>query len=336
MKRIAVLLLAAPALFAENSALGYLPEGTRNVIGINVRAVASSALVKSAMSQAMSARPDLGAQFQKLGALPGFDPLRDIEEVLIGAAGEGKNAPAVVVLRGHFDVEKMGAGAFPYRGVPMLSAGGGASGTLALIDGSIALAGDAASVRAAIDRGGKGTLPASTAARIESLRSRYDIWGFGHMPSSLLSGTAKPDALKSIDSFQFGIGLSNGLEGTAELHARSPEDAQKLSAIAQMVQMMVAAQKPKDNAVKLSAAVENRTLKVAFQMPQEELEKAMAAQGAALRGAFADAAGRAVSAPAGAPAATAVAPSGRQSRTVDTSGNFNPGGGTGAFTLPSK
>ena len=79
--------------------------------------------------------------------------------------------------------------------------------------------------------------------------------------------------MESIDRFQFGVQLSSGLELGAEIHARSPQDAEKLKASLGMVAAMLKAQQPSGSAAKFDFEVEERNLKLTVSIPEEELKK---------------------------------------------------------------
>lgn len=337
MKPFAILLLAlVPALRAETAPAALLLPGTKVVMGIAVNAIAQSPLTKSALAQATAMRPEVGAEWMKLGSAAGFDPFRDLDEVLIGSTATGQNAPTIVVLRGRFkpkEIDRLSPANVrtSYKGVQLLGGGKGSTSVLALLDASTALAGDARSVRAVIDRGGA-VGDAALTARIEAMRSAYDIWAFGEPGAGFAAKAQGPKELESIDSFQFGMRLRDALDINGEVHARTPEDAAKLQASLGMLQMMMSAQMPKDSPVKLDVGMHEGTLKLSLHVPQEELQKTMTARAGSGGGLF----GGSLAGRAGGPAAAAPSAASEPvvSKPVSTSGDHNAGGGTAAFTLP--
>jgi hypothetical protein len=308
-----VCLAATRAFAAADSALpDFLPAETKAVIGIQVRSIVSSPL-------AQGITPDLkaaGSDWLKLVSLAGFDPSRDIEEVLIASTGEGQNAPVLAVARGSFDLARFSANAKPYHGVPVSLSGKGSVSVMAMLDASTVILGDLPLVRAAIDRRGSGArLDPALAAAAALLRDRYEIWGLGDRPGVLVPKNAQPDGLDSIDRFQFGISVSHGLELAAEIHAASAKDAEKLTASVRLIEAMLKAQQP---SAKLDIRAENGTLKLSLAIPEEELKKAMAAQRASVKPAAAAKTGLTItSEPASAPPP-------------------KTDGSTGVLTLPGK
>ena len=226
MRLLLAALAAVRLLAAGDPALDLLPANTKVVFGMRVAAIVQSPLFNDAGEDARK----LSEQWLKVAAITGFDPLHDIDEVLIGTSADNEKAPALLVVRGRFDLERMGAGAARYRGVALLGQARGASGVLALLDASTALAGDAAAVRAAIDRRGQGAarqgvpLGAALAERVQSLRDQFDLWGIGERPEGFVPPTGKNEGLDSMDRFELGIRISKGFELNAEMHARSAKD----------------------------------------------------------------------------------------------------------------
>jgi hypothetical protein len=302
-------LVVARLVAAGDSALNFLPADTKVVIGIRVSAIRESALFKDAGTDAQN----LGAEWMKLVAITGFDPLHDIDEVLIFSSADSEKAAALMAVRGRFNLERMGAGAKRYKGIALVGEGAGGKSVLALLDATTAVAGEPAAVRAAIDRRGHGApLDAKLAARVQALAGRFDIWGTGERPEGFVAPTGKREDLDSIDRFEFGVRVSNGLALAAEIHARSPKDAEKLAASVAMLQAMMSAQQPA--APKFDVQVKDGTIKLSLAISEDDLKKAIAAQ-------------RGAAAPKGEPAANSKFTVGMSDTNT---------GGTQVFVLPGK
>jgi hypothetical protein len=275
MRLVLMALVAARLFAAGDSALNFLPADTKVVIGIRVSAIRESALFKDAGTDAQK----LGEDWMKLVAITGFDPLHDIDEILIFSAADNEKASALIAVRGRFNLERMGAGAKRYHGIAILGEGAGTGGTgvLALLDATTAIAGEATAVRAAIDRRGHGApLDAKLAERVQSLAGRFDIWGTGERPEGFVAPTGKREDLDSIDRFEFGIRISKGLEIGAEVHAKSSKDADKLAASLAMLQAMMIGREPA--APKFDVQVKEGTIKLSLAVSEDDLKKAIAAQ----------------------------------------------------------
>jgi hypothetical protein len=273
MRLVLVALVAARLVAAGDSALNFLPADTKVVIGIRVSAIRESALFKDAGTDAQK----LGDEWTKLVAIAGFDPIHDIDEILIFSTADNEKAAALMAVRGRFNLERMGAAAKRYHGVAIVGEGAGGTSVLALLDATTAIAGEAPAVRAAIDRRGHGApLDPHLAARVQSLAERFDIWGTGERPEGFVAPTGKREDLDSIDRFEFGIRISKGLEVGAEVHARSAKDAEKLAASVAMLQAMMIGHEPA--APKFDVQVKDGTIKLSLAISEAELKKAIAAQ----------------------------------------------------------
>ena len=92
MKLVLVALVAARLVAAGDSALNFLPADTKVVIGIRVSAIRESALFKDAGTDAQK----MGEDWMKMVAITGFDPIHDIDEVLIFSAADNEKASALI------------------------------------------------------------------------------------------------------------------------------------------------------------------------------------------------------------------------------------------------
>ena len=317
MRLVLVALVAARLAAAGDSALNFLPADTKVVIGIRVSAIRESALFRYVGTDAQK----LGEDWMKLVAIAGFDPLHDIDEILIFSPADSEKAATLMAVRGRFNLERMGAGAKSYHGVAMVGGGTPGNSVLALLDATTAVAGEAPAVRAAIDRRGHGApLDANLLARVQALTERFDIWGTGERPEGFVPPTGKRDEFDSIDRFEFGIRIGKGFELAAEIHARSPEDAGKLAALVASLQAIMSGREAA--APNVDVQVKDGTVKLSLAISQDYLKQAIAAQ----RGSSAPNVG---TAPKGKPPVA-----GTSKFTVGMPDTNS--GGTNVFVLPGK
>lgn len=260
---------------AADATLGaFFPPDTKAVIGFRLKALSGAGLFHGIDTEI---RKNASGVFEK-SPLEGFDPLKDLDEVVIASSGVGETAPAIVVMRGRFPIDKLDASATRYRNAAILESPNPkqANGVLALIDGSTAIAGEAAHVRAAIDRMGEeieGKAP--WIPRMEALRSKCAIWGFGDELEST-GAPGKPGDLSSIDRFEFGIGFERGLKLAAEIHARTPEDAAKMTTSLKLIEAMLKGQKKTAKSAGFDMRVDDKgTLRFSLILPEAEMKKAM-------------------------------------------------------------
>lgn len=280
----ALLVSVRLSVAADGPVPDFVPPSTRAVIGFHLRSVIDSALVQGLGKDVFQ---NVGASWSSASPIPGIDPLKDLDEVVIASTMEGDHPPSLVICRGRFPVEEMTKGAEMYHGVPIRGVQDGDA--VALLDAGTIVAGSMKDVHDAIDRRESliSGLTEEIAGRAADLNGRYAIWGVGSLPPDFHPPAGGPDGLNSLDRFDFGIGLSQGLEIAATLHVRQPEDAQKLAAAMQFVEMMAKAQP--DNGAKIETHVDNGTLTVALEIPEEALKKGMEQQGAMIAQAIANA-----------------------------------------------
>ena len=246
-----------------------LPPDTKAVFGIRVHNLPISSIAQTLSAQAHAATAGLF----KAAPLDGIDLLRDIDEVLLASTGMGQNPPSIVVVTGRFDVARLAEGANRYHDVPYFAGEVAPNSAVALLGNGVAILGDAALVRAAVDqRGSKVRIDPALNDRITSMRQRYDIWGLGERPEGIVAPMADAKILESIDRFQFGMQLASGLELNAEIHARSPQDAEKLNGTLGMIAAMVKGQQTSENGSKFDLQVDGGTLKLTVFIPDAELK----------------------------------------------------------------
>ncbi len=232
--------LAAPA--ADSGLLSLAMPDARVVAGINVAGVRNSPFGQFLLDR-MSAREEEG--LRRFVSDTGFDPRRDLNEVVFASPGGRGETRKLVLARGLFDPARLiglatahGAKVSNYGGVDIVG-GGGHGMVFAFLDSSTAVAGDIDSVRGAIDRraGGPGLSPEIT-TRIDTLSAAQEAWFVsripmaeltGQLPQNAAGGALKGDVLKAVEGASGGVKFANTVNVCAEVIARTPQDATALA-----------------------------------------------------------------------------------------------------------
>jgi hypothetical protein len=190
---------------ADSQLLSMVMPDAKVLAGVNVQSAKASPFGMYVLTQMESNNTEL----QQLIALTGFDPTRDVVEVLAATdSTQGHTSPKGLVLaRGTFNIETItaaatakGAATETYNGVPIIEDPQKGAG-IAFINSTLVAAGDIANVKAAIDRPSTGqSLPAGVLSQV-SQWSANDAWvittvplsglgvGVGTTSSSSASGT---------------------------------------------------------------------------------------------------------------------------------------------------
>jgi hypothetical protein len=261
---LATLLLTVAPSYAGSALDVLLPPGATGVFGLR----ASSIL--NLLAQQDGAK-DLRTQVSALLAMTpwsGFDPFRDIDEVVVAAMGSGQNPPTLAVITGRFDAAKLAQGkGQAYRSATLVQ-DAKSKQVLAILDDATLLAGDMPLVKSAIDRAAGTVAAGPLAARIEGLRTRYDVWAFGdHLDAAAMSGTAP--SLKGLDRMWFGAAFSRNFELAAELHLRSAKDVSALTAMLRDFEKQVKSQIPAGDPATFDLHTSDDTISVGITVPEE-------------------------------------------------------------------
>jgi hypothetical protein len=250
---------------SDVSVLELAPPGTNAAIGFSVRGLLNSPMAKDFATSGQGLPMGLTAAPK----VDGFDPAKDLDQLLVFIKPDGDKSTTLLVLTGRFDVEKMGADAKRYHDFPMLESSKGE--VLAILDGETAIYGDQAVVEAAIDRRGSTTaLTPDLAARIDAARKKYDLWGEGESPDGLMISGEAAGMFRSLDRFSFGATMRPGLEMTAEVHTKSAADASKMSAAIGIIE---AALKPAENdGTKFEVHSDGGTFQISVSIPEDALK----------------------------------------------------------------
>jgi hypothetical protein len=294
---LVVSLASLPLMATDPSVYNMVMSDAKVLIGLDMDRVA-----KSGIGQQLMSRLDLDTgDFRKMMDATGFDPRRDLREVLVASTGEPGHQGSLIIVRGAFDESRLaaltgvhGGTVQSYQGFRILSGKGGNAGKamekwVGFLGNSLIVAGGSEEVKAAIDRHrSSALLEASMASRIQAASTRYDAWMISTTsPASLTrqAPTAKSgkamqvELLQAIESFSGGMRLgADNIDLTAEALTRSEKDAAALVDVFTFLIQMAAGNQMPDSPMgrmldSMKTSVEGRTAKFQFTAPGQEILK---------------------------------------------------------------
>ena len=241
-------------------------------------------------------------KLQQLATLTGFDPRRDVHELLLASTSAPGNKTGLVLARGVFDPDEIsaaaqsgGAGAETYGGVSIIEDAQHQNG-FAFLDSTLVVAGDLANVKAAIDRRqGGSTISAALAAQVNQLSSTQDAWAISTVPPSTLkppaaappaAGADLQNALQKIASASGGLKFGSVVVLTGQAQAATPQDASSLGDVLQLFVNMAqlqAAKRPEAAALAQSLVVSTQgsTVKITLSLPEGQFQQLVKPKAAA-------------------------------------------------------
>jgi hypothetical protein len=231
---------------ADSQLLSMVMPDAKVVAGVNVDSAKASPFGRYVLAQLQTNNTDL----QQLIAFTGFDPTRDVDEVLVATpSGVGGKANGLVLARGTFDptlaalAATKGALTEIYNGVTLIESPDQQAG-IAFISTARVAAGDIASVKAAIDRQGSApSLPSDVLTQVSKWSGAEDAWVVTTVPLAGLApagttttGTsgggpmANPMAgvMQQVQQMAGGVKFGASVVGTAAIQADNAADATQL------------------------------------------------------------------------------------------------------------
>jgi tellurite resistance protein len=241
-------------------------------------------------------------KLQQLATLTGFDPRQDMDELLLASASTPGNKTGLALALGTFDPAKIaaaaqsaGAGVETYSGVSIIEDPKQQNG-LAFLDSTLMVAGNLASVKAAIDRRAVGpSIPAALLAQVNQLSATEDAWAISTVPPSTLrppaaappaAGVNIQNALQTIQSASGGVKFGSVVVVTAQAQTDTPQDASSLGAVLQLLVSMAqlqASQHPEAAALAQSLVVgtQGSTVKITLSLPEDQIQQLVKPKAAA-------------------------------------------------------
>ena len=287
---LAVFFAAAVALPAADPVLlGLAMPDAKLAAGINVQKAKTSPLGQ----HMLSTFPTQDAGFQKFVAESGFDPRTDLQEMLM--ASTGTEHTGLVMARGTFNVAKIEAAATAdgkhqvstYNGAQLITGTNAKEQVQAIafltdVTPNIAIMGDVASVKAAIDRRKSPTaLDPALAGKIAEYGAS-DAWSVSVLPVSNLGplgNMGQVEFLKSVQQASGGVTLSSNVQFNAEAVADSTQNAAALGDVIKFLVSMATAQAGKDGNTaipsfinSLQVTTQGSTVKISLSIPESDVE----------------------------------------------------------------
>jgi hypothetical protein len=281
-----------PAQAADSQLLNLVMPDAKVLAGVNVDQAKTSPFGQYVLSQMQLQDSHL----KELTALTGFDPTRDVHELLVASNGSAGQQTGLAVARGNFDpsrinalaLTKGGAVSEVYKGVTIVEDSKQKSG-FAFLNATIVAAGDVANVKAAIDRQNSlSTLPAPVGIQVNQWSTTQDAWAIVTVPpSSLHPATGMPaipgvgpgngnNAFQSVQQAAGGVKFGTNVVVSAQATALTAQDATNLGdtlkLLASLAQMQANGD-PKVLALSQSLTVNTsgNVLNVSVSLPQDQL-----------------------------------------------------------------
>lgn len=240
---------------------------------------------------------------QKFIQQTGFDPGKDLTEVLMASRGDS-GRKGLVLARGTFNAAgilqaaaKAGGTVETYNGIQIIS-GKDESQThaLAFLDnGATAVAGDLDSIKAAIDRSAhpNGSLDPALVAKVGQLSTALDAWTVSfvpvsamgtHTPGPVLPAPLQGDLLKTIQQASGGVKFGAIVQISGEAVAKDAKDASSLADVIKFFATMIQMNAPAKNGAQfislvqsLNVTTDKNTVRLALNIPEDQLESILSA-----------------------------------------------------------
>ena len=258
--------------------------------GVNVEQAKTTPFGQYVLSQVQPNDPHL----QEVIDLTGFDPRRDVRELLVASPGTGDHKSGLAVARGSFDIAKIVAAAKDkkaiveqYRGVTVIS-DPKQNGSFAFPDTTLVIAGPSAIVKAALDRRGStaSSISPALAAKVNELSTTQDAWFVSLVPPSTLKGNGptpnvpgvtNQEAFQKVEQFSGGVKFGSNVVVSLEALAQTAQDAASLAGVVQFLANLALSQSNGNPtaatlAKSLTVNAQGQSVKIGLSIPNDQFE----------------------------------------------------------------
>jgi hypothetical protein len=245
---LVVICVSGTVTAADRQLVGLMMPDAKVLGGVNVAQVRSSPFGAYLLAQFPITHP----QFQQFVDATGFNPLLDITEVVAASLGVPGDKSGLAAVRGNFDIARIvsfaqtvGATVDRSQGVTVIGSPDDQM-SIALLDPTLAIAGDTNDVIAAIARkSAPSTLDPVLMVKATALSGSQDAWAVTTVaPGAAGIGPGAPaglnlnlTALENIQQSSAGVKFGTSANVTAEVVA---DTAQNATSLADVVRMVVA------------------------------------------------------------------------------------------------
>jgi hypothetical protein len=234
-------------------------------------------------------------ELQKLTAAIGFDPTMDVHEVLV-ASGAAGSKTGLALARGTFNPTQIAAAAAAHGGTTTETYDGYTiiedqkqTHGVTFVNPTIAVAGDVASVKAALDRlKTPSSLPPAVLTEVGKWSGQEDAWVITTVPPSSLQpkagapqipgvGANGNTSLQAIQSAAGGVKFGDNVVVTAEAQSDNAQDAQNLASTVKLLAAMAQLQAKDNQTVQtlvqsLTATSTGSTVNISLSLPEDQLQ----------------------------------------------------------------
>jgi hypothetical protein len=281
---------------ADSQLLGLVMPDAKLLAGVNVDQAKASPFGLYVLTQMQSGNSGM----KELIALTGFDPTRDVHELLAASNGTpgGQTPMGLLLTRGNFEPATItalatgkGAATEVYAGVTIIEDPKQTAG-VAFLDPTLAVVGDLANVKAAIDRPGTGqSLPSAVIAQVNQWSGSEDAWIIVTVPpSSLAPAAAAPQTgangaagalqgiFQQIQQAAGGVKFGNSVVGAAALQVDTAQNATQMANALQFLVNMAQMQSQNSPQVAalaqgLAISAQGATVKISLTLPQAQFQQ---------------------------------------------------------------
>lgn len=279
--------LPGVAAAADSAMLELIMPDARVVAEINLDRIVASPVGQVISLQMKNELQAARADWQQpLAGFNGLDWSHFAQEVVFASTGANAiNSPSLVIVRGLLDpawIESLSAirgSKGTYMGVPTLQSNGGSS-MVAFLEGSIAVIGRSADVKAALQRRGQNTPPSPVLAEaLEKYEGQYDAWMVSAVPLSAPNKYPAGSSFKwteQVASFTGGVRMSPDVEMSAEMTMRNEKDVADMRDTLKWLSFVGQTQDKTAGLDNMKLDVDGKKLSFFLQVPEQQVRAALA------------------------------------------------------------